>query len=110
LKRWQKKMDARLRGQDAFMEGFDMNIEELLSRRIPLALAAALLLQAGTAVWWAASHDAEARFENERIAALEQAVERSNDSQTLVIDRLARIEERLNAEAETLARIEKRKR
>ena len=101
-------MDARLPGHDAFLEGFEMDIEEFFNRRIPLALAAALLLQAGTVVWWAATHDAEARFEDERIAALELAVNRGNDNQTLMIDRLARIEERLNAEAQTLARIEKR--
>jgi hypothetical protein len=83
-------------------------IEETFNRRLPLAIAAALLLQAGTAVWWAASHDAEARFEDERLAALEQAVYRLDDNNTHLIERLARLEERTNAENEALTRIEKR--
>ncbi len=84
-----------------------MDIENLIGRRIPLAIVAALLLQAGTAVWWAASHDAEARFEDERIAALEQSLDRASENDVRMVERLARIEERVNGEAEALARIEK---
>jgi len=84
-----------------------MIMEDLLNKRVPLAILAALLLQAGTAIWWAAATDAEARFQQERTAHLEQASERAADGQTRLLDRLARIEERVNAENQSLERIEK---
>ncbi len=85
-----------------------MAIEELFDRRIPLAVIAALLLQAATVVWWAATKDSDDRFQQQRIAAVEQAAAQMRDGQTAMIERLARIEERVNAEVFTLDRIEKK--
>jgi hypothetical protein len=76
-------------------------------RRIPLSIAAIFLLQAGTAIWWAASTEAETKFQQSRIGNLEQTSERAVDFQMQMNDRLARIEERMAAETQSLARIEK---
>ena len=79
----------------------------LIDRRVPLAIILALLLQAGTAVWWAATKDSDDRFHQQRIDRLEQVVTQTKEGQAEVTERLARIEERMNAEAELLQRIEK---
>jgi len=80
----------------------------MLDRRIPLTIAALFLLQAGTAIWWAASKDTEDRMQAERVDDLAATMNEAADRQTQSLDRLARIEERLKAEDETLGRIEKR--
>lgn len=85
-----------------------MLIEDAIGKRIPLAIAIALLLQAGTAVWWAASTEAEARYTQERIAALDAAAGRSAANQLGIIDRLARLEEQARGSGNALARIEAR--
>lgn len=85
-----------------------MTIEDLLDRRVPLAIIAALLLQAGGAVWWAATKDSDDRFHQQRIDRLETAMAQTREGQGEVLERLARIEERVNAESASLDRIEKR--
>jgi hypothetical protein len=84
-----------------------MTIDDLLDRRIPLAICLALLMQGGTAVWWAACKDSDDRFQQQRIEHLEQASTETRDTETQVLERLARIEERINGEAAVLDRIEK---
>lgn len=84
-----------------------MTFDDLIDRRVPLAIVAALLLQGATAVWWAATKDSDDRFQQQRIAGLEQAASQTRDSQSQVIERLARIEERTNAAMRALDRIEK---
>ena len=85
-----------------------MSGDVVFDRRVPLALAAALLLQAGTAVWWAATKDSDDRFHQQRIERLEAAMTQAKEGQAEVLERLARIEERVNAESASLDRIEKR--
>jgi hypothetical protein len=85
-----------------------MSIEELIDQHVPLAVVAALLLQAGTAVWWAATKDSDDRFEQQRVHSLEIEVEQTRDGQAQMIERLARIEERVNAELFMLEQLEKR--
>jgi hypothetical protein len=85
-----------------------MIVDDMNDRRVPLALVAALLLQAGTAVWWAATKDSDDRFQQQRIASLEQEAARAQEAQTQTIERLARIEERVGEEMAVLDRIEKR--
>lgn len=84
-----------------------MTIDELFDRRVPLAIVAALLLQAGTAVWWAATKDSDDRSQQRRITGLEQEMSQTKEAQTQAVERLARIEERINAEMASLERIEK---
>jgi hypothetical protein len=85
-----------------------MTIEDLLDRRVPLAIALALCLQGGGAVWWAAGRDADMRFQQRRIDRLEQSTTDNRTSETDILERLARIEERTMAASASLDRIEKR--
>lgn len=84
-----------------------MTIEDLFDRRVPLAIVAALCLQAGGIVWWASARDSEIHFQQRRIDHLEQAASETRASQTEMLERLARIEERVTAEAGLLERIDK---
>jgi uncharacterized protein HemX len=84
-----------------------MTIEDLFDRRVPLAIVAALCLQAGGIVWWAATRDSDAHFQQRRIDHLEEAANETRASQTEMLQRLARIEERVTAEASSIERIEK---
>ena len=84
-----------------------MTIEDLLDRRVPLAIVAALCLQAGGIVWWASARDADVNFQQRRIDHLEQTASETRTSQTEILERLARIEERVTAETHSLERIEK---
>lgn len=78
-----------------------------IDRRIPIAIVLALLLQGATAVWWAATKDSDDRFNQQRISGVEQMVTQEKEQQAEVTERLARIEERVTAEASVLDRIEK---
>jgi hypothetical protein len=84
-----------------------MTIDDLFDRRIPLAICAALLMQAGTAVWWASAKESDDRFQQQRIEHLEQTTSEMRDNETQILERLARIEERVNGEASVLDRIER---
>lgn len=77
-----------------------------LDKKVPIALIVTLLLQAAGAVWWVSTKDAEDRHRDRRIAALEDGIAKSADAQIKVIDRLARIEERAEAQMQVLIRIE----
>jgi hypothetical protein len=79
----------------------------MLDKRIPITLLVTLLLQAGATIWWAAGQDRADTFHDTRLSALEYQQSRFLDTQSLIADRLARIEERLIAEGESLRRIEK---
>ena len=70
--------------------------------RLPLALLGAMLLQAATALWWAAQQGSAISWHETRLAAVE-AHSATLDRQLL--DRLARIEERVAAQAALLGDI-----
>lgn len=88
-------------------EGISMGIEDLLDRRVPLAVAVAIVLQAGTVIWWAATKDTDSRFQEQRVSHLEDSVAQTKQGQTQILERLARIEERVSADGRVLDRIEK---
>lgn len=81
--------------------------DNFIDRRVPLAIVLALLLQAGGAVWWAATKDSDDRFHQQRIDRLEESAAQAKEAQAEVLQRLARIETRVDAEASVLDRIEK---
>ncbi len=84
-----------------------MTSEYFIDRRVPLAIIVALLLQGATAVWWAATKDSDDRFHQQRIDRLEQMAATAKEGQAEVTERLARIEERMNAEASALDHIQR---
>ncbi len=70
------------------MKGDSFTIE----RRVPLGFIAALLLQAATAVWWAAGKDAQDMSRDRRLGAIEQQQQHTQNYEVQVIERLARLE------------------
>ncbi len=84
-----------------------MTFEDLFDRRIPAAIALALVLQGSAVVWWASAKDSDVRFQQQRLDHLEQTVSDSRSAETEVLQRLARIEERVNDQSALLDRIDK---
>lgn len=76
-------------------------------RHLPAAVLLALIVQGGTVVWWASAKDREGAFLERRVAVLETRLSQSSDGEEKVLERLARIEERVNAQTGLLERIEK---
>lgn len=79
----------------------------LHGRNLPLAFVAALLLQGASVVWWASAKERDVFFITQRVTNLEVTATRSSEGQAQILERLARIEERLNAQVAILNRIEK---
>jgi hypothetical protein len=86
-----------------------MKIElgEVLGRHAPLALVAALLLQGATIVWWASAKERDSFFLEQRVSNLETSFSHTTEAQNQTLERLARIEERVNAQLAVLDRIER---
>jgi predicted trehalose synthase len=85
-------------------------LEEGNGRRVPLALVLAILLQAATAIWWAAGKERDLFFLSERVRGLETSLADFSKSLNRISDRLARIEERQEAQLRFLEQIEKQSR
>jgi hypothetical protein len=75
---------------------------------LPLALILAVLLQVASGVWWVSAKDRDGFFLSQRVNGLEADMTRAKEGQTQMLERLARIEERSNAQLDLLNRIEKR--
>lgn len=86
------------------------DIEELPTRHMPLALAFAVLLQAAAIVWWASAKERDAFFLSSRVSVLEARQPRMSEIETQMLERMARIEERLASQGVSLDRIEKQTR
>lgn len=82
-------------------------LEDIIGRHVPLALVASFLLQGATAVWWISAKERDLLFLSQRVTALESGASRSSEAQNQTLERLARIEERVNAQLIALDRIEK---
>lgn len=74
--------------------------------RLPLALLGTLLLQLAGALWWAAAQANAIGYHEVRLAAVESTLAADSRRQLAqdrqVVDRLARIEERLSAQLAVL--------
>lgn len=75
--------------------------------RLDLALVGGILLQAAAALWWAADQGSDNRYQNVRLTTLEsrQLADQAIDQQ--ILDRLARIEERLAAQSALISDLRK---
>lgn len=78
----------------------------VFDRRIPLAFVFTLLLQAGTAVWWASTKEAQDHFRDQRLRELETRITHSSDYEAQVLDRLARLETRAEEHGAVLRRLD----
>ncbi len=84
-----------------------LELSETIGRHVPLALVAALALQGASVVWWVSARDRDHFFLEQRVTSLESGLTREAGTQAQVTERLARIEERMNAQLAVLDRIEK---
>lgn len=84
-----------------------IDIGETVGRHVPLALVAAVLLQGATVVWWASAKERDLFFMEQRISNMEASMTTSSEAQKQILERLARIEERVNSALLALDRIER---
>jgi len=80
----------------------------IIGRHVPLALVAAVLLQGATVVWWASAKERDLFFMEQRVSVIEAAQTQQSQTQSQILERLARIEERLNAHLAVLEKIERK--
>lgn len=78
----------------------------IVPKQLP-ALVFAILIQVGGIVWWASAEARDNYFLAERVSTLEAGFSRAREGQIQMMERLARIEERVNAQLSVLDRIEK---
>lgn len=64
-----------------------------LDKKVTLAIIVALLLNAGSSVWWAARLDQSVSNHAERLERLDSAVISLGSQQSGLVEKLARIEE-----------------
>ena len=74
-----------------------------LHPKLPLALLLGALLQAGGALWWAAQQGSAIRYDEVRLDAVETQLQGNAQLDRQLLDRLARIEERLSAQVALLS-------
>lgn len=84
-----------------------LDLGELFGRHVPLALIGALMLHGATVIWWVSARDRDSFFLQQRVATLENSASRANETQMQMLERLARIEERVYAQSDVLDRIER---
>ena len=85
-----------------------MTFDNFIDLRVPLAVVLALSAAGRIRrARWAATKDSDDRTHQQRIDRLEQMAAQAKEGEAEVTERLARIEERVNAESSVLDRIEK---
>lgn len=84
-----------------------LEVNNGIIRGLPLAILVTLLLQGGSVIWWVASKNRDSVFMEQRVAHLEGSLNLSGDVQGQILQRLARLEERIAAQTLLLERIEK---
>ncbi len=78
-----------------------------LDRRIPISLLVVVLIQFGSIIWWASGKEQQDRFQDTRLGQSEMLLNRYGGQQELIIERLARIETRLESQTELLKDMKK---
>ena len=84
-----------------------LEVNDGIVRGLPLALLVTLLVQGSAAVWWVSAKARDTDFLEQRVTTLEGSMSRTQDTQGQMLQRLVRIEERVNAQVTLLERIEK---
>ena len=79
-----------------------------IDRRIPLALIVTLLMQFGAFIWWFSSVESRLTMKEQRLTRVEQRLDDDQRTLATIGERLARIEERSNAQIDLLKRIDAR--
>jgi hypothetical protein len=76
-----------------------------LDKKVTVTLILALLANAGASVWWAARMDAAVQDSQKRIEKLETSTTFMGTQQAAVFERLARIDEGIKYQSETLKEV-----
>jgi len=82
-------------------------INDGIVKGIPLAILVTILVQGATGVWWVSAKARDGYFLEQRVSGLESTTAHAQEMQGQTLQRLARIEERLNAQVGLLERIDK---
>ncbi len=76
-------------------------------RGIPLAVLITVLVQVVGAVWWVSAKARDTDYLEQKVLTLETGFSTANETQNKIMERLARIEERTQAQTVLLERIDK---
>jgi hypothetical protein len=79
-----------------------------LDRRLSAGIIIAMLAQAGSIVWWAATKEQLDHFQQSRLEHIEVVTNRQSIEQGLMLERLARIEARGESLLELMRRIQEK--
>lgn len=82
-------------------------VHDGMIRGLPLAILLTILIQGSAAIWWVSAKARDTVFIERRVERLESFVAHTTEAHGQTVERLARIEERLNAQNTLLVRIEK---
>jgi len=98
---------------NGYMAGNEKNEHWHLDKRVPVSIIAAMLFYAGTALWWAATidgkfstQDLKLQTQTTMVEANTRKIGQTQSSQSQIMERLARIEERASLQIRLLTRIE----
>lgn len=84
-----------------------LEVNDGIVKGIPLAILVTVLVQGATGVWWVSAKARDTYFLEQRVVKLEVSAAAAQESQGQLMQRLARIEERVNAQVALLERIDK---
>lgn len=76
-----------------------------LERKVTLSIIVALLLNAGSSIWWASKLDYTVQEQSARITNVEKSISEQRERNNNLYERLARIEANQSFQNETLREI-----
>ena len=80
-------------------------VQDGIIRGLPIAILVTVLVQGSTFVWWLSARARDTHFLETRVSVLETNYSSVADTQTRMLERLGRIEERIHAQGTLLERI-----
>lgn len=84
-----------------------LEINSGIIRGLPVALLVTFLVHASAVVWWASAKVQDTRYLSKRVGQLEELSGVQHKAQNIILERLARIEERISSQRNLLDRIDK---
>lgn len=84
-----------------------LEINSGIIRGLPLAILVTFLIHGSAIVWWASAKVQDTNYLSKRVSSLETISGTRQKAQHLILERLARIEERISSQRNLLDRIDK---
>ncbi|HAX90905.1 MAG TPA: hypothetical protein DCY07_01690 [Rhodospirillaceae bacterium] len=85
-----------------------LEVQDGILRGLPLAVLITIMVQGAGAIWWVSAQARDNNFIEQRVEKLEASAGKAGEVEGAVLQRLARIEERLGAQSAALERIERK--